>query len=99
MTEPGAGEGVIARRCIVSGRVQGVFFRASTARRARELGVAGHAVNLEDGTVEVLAVGAEDRVKALCDWLRRGPPAARVVQVDVRRETVPARPPAGFSTG
>jgi acylphosphatase len=99
MTEPGASDALVACRCIVAGRVQGVFFRASAARRARELGVAGHALNLEDGTVEVFAVGVEDRVQALCDWLRVGPPAARVVQVDVRHEAVPTRPPAGFSTG
>ena len=48
---------MIARRCHVSGRVQGVYFRASTWERARELGVTGYAKNLPDGRVEVLACG------------------------------------------
>ena len=48
----------IARRCLVAGRVQGVFFRASTRARAEALGVAGHARNLPDGRVEVLACGS-----------------------------------------
>jgi len=46
---------LIARRCLVSGRVQGVFYRASTRARAESLGVTGHARNLRDGRVEVLA--------------------------------------------
>lgn len=88
-----------ARRCIVTGRVQGVFFRASTARRARELGLVGHAINLEDGTVEVLAIGPRAQVEALCDWLRIGPPAARVEGVEVVAEPLPDVPPETFSTG
>jgi acylphosphatase len=88
-----------ARRCIVSGRVQGVFFRASTARRARELGLVGHAINLEDGTVEVLAIGPRAPVESLCDWLRVGPPAARVERVEVVAERPPDVPPDAFSTG
>ena len=88
-----------ARRCIVSGCVQGVFFRASAARRARELGLVGHAINLDDGTVEVLAIGPRAPVEALCDWLRVGPPAARVERVEVIAEPPPDLPPATFSTG
>jgi acylphosphatase len=88
-----------ACRCIVSGRVQGVFFRASTARRARELGVVGHALNLEDGTVEVFAVGPRAQVEALCAWLEVGPPAARVERVVAAPEAVPETPPETFSTG
>ncbi len=68
----------LCRHCIVSGRVQGVFFRDSTRRMAVELGVSGYARNLVDGTVEVLACGSEQAVNALCDWLRQGPPSARV---------------------
>jgi acylphosphatase len=88
-----------ACRCIVSGRVQGVFFRASTARRARELGLVGHARNLDDGTVEVFAVGPRAQVEALCAWLEVGPPAARVERVAAAPEAVPDAPPATFSTG
>lgn len=87
------------RRCIVSGQVQGVFFRASAARRARELGVSGHALNLADGTVEVLAIGPPDAVKALSDWLAIGPPAARVASVGIREQPLPEPLPEKFTTG
>lgn len=89
---------LVARRCIISGRVQGVFFRASTARRASELGVRGYARNLADGTVEVLAAGTEDAVDGLCAWLHQGPPAARVEGVSIEPVTLPQPLPAGFST-
>ena len=72
---------IIARRCYVSGRVQGVFYRASTRQRAQELGCRGYARNLVDGRVEVLAVGEPAAVHALIDWLRQGPPAAHVTDV------------------
>lgn len=87
------------RRCRVVGRVQGVFFRASTARRARELGVVGHALNLDDGSVEVLAMGSTASVDALCAWLHTGPPGARVIRVEAAEEPLPARLPQDFSTG
>ncbi len=73
---------VAARRFYISGRVQGVFFRAATRAMATELNLCGHAVNLPDGRVEVLAVGAEDALRALEEWLHEGPPAARVLAVD-----------------
>lgn len=73
----------VARRCWVAGRVQGVFYRASTANRAFELGVTGYARNLPDGRVEVLACGASAAVQALCDWLWQGSPASHVVSVEV----------------
>lgn len=73
---------VCARRCLVSGRVQGVFFRASTRNQARELGVTGYANNLPDGRVEVHAEGEAKAVAALCEWLWVGPPAAQVTAVD-----------------
>jgi acylphosphatase len=72
---------LIARRCYVSGRVQGVFYRASACQRAGALGVTGYARNLADGRVEVLACGETAAVEALCAWLREGPPAASVTQV------------------
>ena len=61
--------------------VQGVYFRASAARAARELGITGWAINLPDGRVEVLAVGSESAITLMRDWLRVGPPAARVDDV------------------
>ena len=75
---------MIARRCFVAGRVQGVFYRASARQRATELGVAGYARNLADGRVEVLACGAREAVEAFCGWLWQGPPAASVTSVDVQ---------------
>jgi acylphosphatase len=66
----------------VSGRVQGVFYRASTRQRAEELGCRGYARNLPDGRVEVLAVGEPAAVHALIEWLRQGPPAAHVTDVN-----------------
>jgi len=78
----------IATRFFVSGRVQGVFFRASTRALAQQLGLRGWAVNLPDGRVEVLAVGSAAAVQQLAEWLHDGPPAAKVLAV----ESVPADP-------
>ncbi|MGD8976094.1 MAG: acylphosphatase [Gammaproteobacteria bacterium] len=89
----------VCRRCLVAGRVQGVFFRASTARKADALGVSGHAINLDDGRVEVLAWGEPGAVDALCEWLRKGPPAARVDDLDIRSVDLPAAARPGFTTG
>lgn len=74
----------ICRHCFVSGRVQGVMFRATTARRAIEFKVTGYAKNLPDGRVEVLVCGEPPAVEALCDWLWQGPPAAKVSDVVIR---------------
>ena len=87
----------IAKRCFISGKVQGVFYRASTAERARALGLIGYAENLPDGRVEVLACGEEAKVRDLIDWLWKGPPAAKVTGVDVQ-EADAAHVPADFST-
>lgn len=84
------------RRCYVSGRVQGVFFRASTYEQARNLQVTGYARNLPDGRVEVLACGAAAAVQKMCDWLVIGPPAAAVT--DVQCEDVVVTPPTDFVT-
>lgn len=67
-----------AARFIVRGKVQGVFFRASTRERALKLGMRGHAKNLPDGSVEVLAVGDAESMDALDAWLRIGPSQAQV---------------------
>lgn len=69
--------------CLVSGKVQGVWYRGSTQTEARRLGLAGWVKNLPDGRVELLAVGDEARVQALLDWLPVGPPASRVTNVEV----------------
>ena len=92
---------IIARRCFVSGRVQGVFYRASTRQKAVELGCTGYARNLSDGRVEVLAVGAPPAVHSLIDWLWRGPPAAQVKDVQVEEVALAEldRVPDGFGSG
>ncbi|MBM5811463.1 MAG: acylphosphatase [Gammaproteobacteria bacterium] len=72
-----------ARRIRISGRVQGVFFRASTAERAQALGLTGRARNCPDGSVEVLAAGAPAALAQLIEWLHHGPPLARVERVAV----------------
>ena len=69
-------------RCLVSGRVQGVFFRASTQTRALDLGVTGYARNLPDGRVEVLICGDKHKTKELKDWLWEGPTHAHVDTVE-----------------
>lgn len=95
-----AGTVIEARRYRVTGRVQGVFFRASTARVADPLGIRGHARNLPDGSVEVLAIGTVAALAELEEFLRRGPPRAEVSAVEQRAED--ARGYAGipdFRTG
>lgn len=78
-----------AIRCLVAGRVQGVYYRAATQARAAELGVDGWVRNLGDGRVEVVAEGAHDAVAALARWLWQGPPAARVDAVHVEEWSEP----------
>ncbi len=70
--------------CYVRGRVQGVFFRASTQREARRLGLTGWVRNQPDGSVEFLAEGEEQELRQLFGWAQRGPSAARVERVDTR---------------
>jgi len=69
---------------VVRGRVQGVYFRASTQREAKRLGLGGWVKNRPDGAVEILAEGEEDSLKMLVAWANKGPSAARVERVDVR---------------
>ena len=69
-------------RLRVSGLVQGVFYRQSTAVEAARLGLAGSVRNLPDGSVEVVAEGRRAGVETLVAWCRRGPPAARVEEVE-----------------
>ncbi|MGM0769898.1 MAG: acylphosphatase [Pseudomonadota bacterium] len=68
---------------LVTGKVQGVYFRASTQEVARQLRLTGYARNLPDGRVEVVAQGPEDQLQALKDWCAKGPPAARVSEIQV----------------
>lgn len=86
---------MLCRRCYVSGRVQGVFFRASARHEAERLGITGYARNLHDGRVEVLACGTKSAVENLCVWLTKGPAQAQVSNVSC--ETVDETVPAFFS--
>lgn len=72
---------MLAKRFLVTGRVQGVYYRASTRQQAVRLGIVGHAKNLPDGRVEVLALGAPAALEILEQWLWQGPPAAEVSEV------------------
>ena len=74
---------MIARRVRVTGRVQGVFFRAWTAEQARTLSVNGWVRNCTDGSVEAHVEGEPDAVDRLIDSIRAGPPGARVDQVTI----------------
>ncbi len=86
-------------RCWVSGRVQGVFYRASTAEQATRLGLKGFARNLPDGRVEVLVCGPEEAVQALIEWLWVGPSAARVLEVQTEHAGLaPEAFPSEFTT-
>jgi len=71
----------ICEKCLVRGRVQGVFYRAATRDEARARGVTGYARNLADGKVEVLLCGSPDAVGHMKAWLWQGPPAAQVSEV------------------
>lgn len=72
----------------ISGRVQGVFYRANAASRARELDLTGFTKNLPDGRVEILVEGDETAVDRLLDWCRQGPPFSRVDKVTSSIEEV-----------
>lgn len=85
------------RRFLVSGRVQGVWFRQSTRREAERLGITGSAVNLSDGRVEVIACGSADSLDQLERWLWQGPDMARVSDVSVER--LAEQDMSGFRTG
>ena len=89
-----AGERAV--RCLVTGRVQDVWYRASTAQRAQRLALRGWAKNLPDGRVEVVLAGRAEGIAALCGWLWEGPPGARVSGVTVEEWTAPVA--AGFQT-
>ncbi|HLW74455.1 MAG TPA: acylphosphatase [Gammaproteobacteria bacterium] len=86
----------VCKRCLVTGRVQGVFYRASAAEHAQQLGITGYARNLPDGRVEVLACGEQASVGVFCEWLRKGPPAAKVSGVEII-ETGCDPMPVGFN--
>jgi acylphosphatase len=86
-----ASGGVVRRRLLIRGRVQGVAFRHATREAAARAGVAGFVRNLADGRVEAVLEGTPDAVARAEGFCRRGPPAARVEAVDASDE-----PPQGL---
>ena len=84
-------------KCLVKGRVQGVFYRTSTEQQAHQLQLSGHAYNLLNGDVEVVACGKEANVKQLQNWLKQGPEGALVD--DVICEVLEGDVEGGFVVG
>lgn len=89
---------IVTRKAKVSGKVQGVFFRACTRQQAVSLKLKGYANNLADGSVEVLAQGNEESVNSLFEWLWIGSPHSQVLSVattDISTDEIYR----GFTTG
>jgi len=70
-------------KILVSGRVQGVYFRMFTQNKAKQFGVKGHARNLPDGRVEIIAEADKNSIEKLIKWCHKGPVTARVDDVDI----------------
>jgi acylphosphatase len=90
----------MADRCIkaiISGRVQGVFFRQSTKEQAQALGLTGHAINLANGDVEVIACGTNAAIAELTKWLKHGPVMANVTNLSIATTDISA--PLAFTVG
>jgi acylphosphatase len=92
---PSAGQGPVRRRIVVSGQVQGVFFRDTCRREAARRGVTGWVRNCPDGTVEAAFEGPEDAVSAMVAWARTGP--AHAVVDDVQTFDEPPEGGTGFA--
>lgn len=67
----------------VSGRVQGVFFRQNALKKAKSLGISGWIKNTKDGRVEAIIEGEEEKINTMIEWLRVGPPLARVKNIEI----------------
>jgi len=74
---------LIRAHILISGRVQGVFFRAKTRQKAEELGIFGWVRNRPDGKVEAVFEGEREKVKEMIEWSKKGPVAAKVNNVDI----------------
>jgi len=72
---------------LISGRVQGVWFRSSTKQKAEQLGVTGWVRNTKDGRVEAIFEGEENSVKSLIEWCHHGPPLAKIEKVEVNNQS------------
>jgi acylphosphatase len=76
----------VRARAVISGRVQGVFFRLETKQAAQRYGVSGWVKNQIDGTVAAVFEGSKENVDAILEWCKQGPPHANVTHVDVAWE-------------
>ncbi len=85
---------MIGRRWLISGKVQGVWFRASTKKEAVRLNISGWARNLKDGNVEVIAFGNDDALSELGVWLEHGPELADVI--NIKQEDIAWKSYTGF---
>ncbi len=79
---------IVSKRAVITGKVQGVFYRASAKEKAIALGVNGEVWNRADGGVELVAEGEEEQVNALLEWCRQGPPHAEVKELLAADSTV-----------
>ncbi len=87
-------EDKISIHCFVTGLVQGVFYRATTLEQGKKLGLSGWVRNVSDGRVEVFACGPRAQVLSLYEWMKKGPPRARVEEVSF--EELPWEDHKGF---
>ena len=78
---------ILRVRLKITGRVQGVYYRAATLQQAQNIGLTGWVMNCPDGSVEAIAEGAKPKLEEFISWCQRGPSDARVTQVEVRWET------------
>lgn len=88
---------MVCKKCIVSGKVQGVWYRDTTRRKALELAITGHAINLSNGKVEVIACGDQNAVEKLTSWLWEGSQYADVTEVSCQEISIEI--PDKFLTG
>jgi acylphosphatase len=72
----------------ISGKVQGVFFRASAKEKADKLGLSGHARNLPDGGVEILIQGKEESIEEFIEWAKKGPELAEVEEANIQLQEI-----------
>lgn len=82
---------------VVFGRVQGVYFRATTKQQADKLGVSGWVRNRRNGTVEISATGSEEQLRSLISWCHEGPVYSEVTEVKVVWSEVPVATKSGFA--
>ena len=73
---------------MITGRVQGVWFRANTRQKAEQLGITGWVCNTRDGCVEAIFEGEENCVKEMVEWCHRGPPLAKIENVEVKNQSL-----------